>query len=183
LRHPNLATREHSGLLLVDLQEPLLRAVHDGPAVVVAARLLLQAAAILAVPVVASTQNAPRLGPVVPEIGELLTDAPIDKMSFSCCGSSAFVDAINQTHRRIWVLCGVEAHICVSQTAHDLLQRGHRVHVVADGVSSRTEANRDVAQRKMADAGVILTTVETAIYEWLGEAGTTEFREILKLVR
>lgn len=183
MRHPNLATREHSGLLLVDLQDSLLRAVHDGPAVLASARLLLQAAAILGVPVVSSTQNAPRLGPVVPEIGELLTEAPIDKMAFSGCGSLSFVDAINKTHRRIWVLCGVEAHICVSQTAHDLLQRGHRVHVVTDGVSSRTEANRDAGLRKMSESGVILTTAETVIYEWLGEAGTTEFREILKLVK
>jgi nicotinamidase-related amidase len=183
LRHPNLATREHSGLLLVDLQEPLLKAVHDGPAVVSAARLLLQASAILGMPALATTQNAPRLGPVVPEIGELLREAPLDKLAFSCCGSLAFVDALNQTHRRIWVLCGVEAHICVSQTAHDLLQRGHRVHVVADGISARTEANRDIALRKMSDSGVVLTSAETVVYEWLGEAGTAEFREILKLVR
>jgi len=90
---------------------------------------------------------------------------------------------VNQTHRRIWVVCGVEAHICVSQTALDLLQRGHRVHVVADGIASRKEVHREIALRKMADSRVILTSAEAVVFEWLGEAGTEEFREILKLVR
>jgi nicotinamidase-related amidase len=183
VRHPNLATREHSGLVVVDLQEPLLQAVQDGPAVVAASRLLLQAAAILEVPVVTTTQYAERLGPVVPEVAELLTDSALDKMSFSCCGSSTFVDVVNSHHRRMWVACGVETHICVSQTVHDLMQRGHRVHVAADAVGSRTAANHRIGLRKLAASGAVVTSVETVIYEWLSEAGTEEFREVLKLVR
>jgi nicotinamidase-related amidase len=183
LRHPKLATREHSGLLVVDLQEPFLGSVVDRDAVVATARLLLQTAAILEIPVVATTQYAERLGPVAAEAAELLSSPAVDKIAFSCCGASAFVDAVNRTHRRVWVLCGVEAHICVSQTAHDLLQRGHRVHVVADGVSSRTLANREIGLRKMAGSGVVITSAETVIYEWLGEAGTPEFKEVLKLIR
>jgi nicotinamidase-related amidase len=170
-------------VLVVDLQEPFVGAVQDGDGVVAAARLLLQAAAILGVPAVATTQNAARLGPIIPAIAERLTESPVDKMTFSCCSSSSFVDAINQTHRRIWVICGVETHICVSQTAHDLLQRGHRVHVTADGTSSRTAANHEIGLRKLGHSGAVVTSVETVIYEWLGEAGTAEFREILKLVR
>ena len=183
MRHPNIATREHSGLIVVDLQEPFVRAVVDGGAIVGAARLLLESAAILGIPVLATTQYAERLGPVVPEVAELLPQEPIDKLAFSCCGSAAFLESLNKTHRRVWVLCGVETHICVSQTAHDLLHRGHRAHVVADAVSSRTTANREFGLRKMSEAGIVLTSAEAVIYEWLGEAGTPEFKEILKLVR
>jgi isochorismatase family protein len=183
VRHPNLATREHSGLLVIDVQQSLLNVVQDGEAVVAAARLLLRAGAILDVPSLGTTQYAERLGPVVPQIAELLTHAPLDKMAFSCCGSPAFLEALNATHRRVWVLCGLEAHICVAQTALDLLHRGHRVHVVADGVSARALLNCEIGLRKVEDAGAVVTSAEAVIYEWLGEAGTPEFREILELIR
>lgn len=160
-----------------------MQAMPEREALVAGAERLLKAAAILQIPVLASTQNRERLGEIVPQISAVLRDPPLDKMAFSCCAASAFIDALNQTHRRIWVVCGVEAHICVSQTALDLLQRGHRVHVVADAVSSRSPGDREIGLRKVAQAGAVVTSVETVLYEWLGEAGTDEFREVLKLVR
>jgi nicotinamidase-related amidase len=104
-------------------------------------------------------------------------------MCFSCGGSPPFLAALEATGRRQVLLCGVETHICVSQTAHDLAHAGYRVHVAADAVSSRSLEKHKLGMERIRDAGIKPCAAEAAVYEWLGEAGTAEFREILKLVK
>lgn len=183
-RHPHLLRRDACALVVIDMQEPFLNAIHGRDALTGNVSLLCQAARVLNLPVVATTQYAARMGGFVPEIAELLGGAaPIDKMCFSCAGSDTFLNTLEATGCRQVLLCGVETHICVSQTAHDLLHAGYQVHVAPDAVSSRTLEKHKLGMERIRDAGVRPCAAEAAVYEWLYEAGTPEFKEILRLVR
>lgn len=184
MRHPSLAGRDDTCLVVIDMQEPFLRAMFDLETVVRNTRRLLGVAKVLNLPVLVTLQNPEKMGDTVPEVKELLPDVrPFAKMSFSCCADESFVNAIADLHRGTVILCGIEAHICVSQTAHDLLAVGHRVHVPEDAVCSRKETNRRSGLEKMRQSGVIVTSTEAVIYELMECAGTDEFREVLKLVK
>jgi len=167
------------------MQEPFLAAIHGREALVNNVLLLSRAARILNIPLLSTVQYAARMGNTVPEVAEALgeTAAPIDKMCFSCAGSDAFINALEATKKKQVVLCGVETHICVSQTAHDLTQAGYAVHVAADAVSSRTLEKHKLGMERIRDADIKPCAAEAAVYEWLYEAGTPEFKEILKLVK
>jgi nicotinamidase-related amidase len=184
-RHPFLLKRETSALAVVDMQEPFLGAIHERERLTANVLLLCQAALILQVPLLATVQYAVRLGGVVPPVAAILPSGvePIDKLCFSCAGSDAFAAALAATGRRQVLLCGVETHICVSQTAHDLLEAGYQVHVAADAVSSRSLEKHKLGMERLRDAGARPCAAEAAVYEWLYEAGTPQFKEILKLVR
>jgi Amidases related to nicotinamidase len=186
-RHPTLLRRDDSVLVVVDAQESLLPILHGSDALLANLLLLCRSAAILGVPVLATTQYAARLGPTVAPIAEALAEAgspePFDKLSFSCAGSEAFVAALAATGRRQVVLCGAETHICVSQTAHDLKHAGYAVHVVADAVSSRTLERHKLGMERIRDGGILPCAAEAAVYEWMQVAGTPEFKAILKMVR
>jgi nicotinamidase-related amidase len=184
VRHPNLAERSDSFLVVVDMQEPFLRTMFDREMVIENARKLIAAAKILDLPVLVTLQNAERMGDTVPEVKELLPPhEPMDKMSFSCCGDREFMRRVEALGRKTAILTGVEAHICVSQTAHDLLAHGYKVHVPEDGVCSRREVNWRAGLEKMRQSGVVVTSTEAVIFELLGCAGTDEFREVLKIVK
>jgi nicotinamidase-related amidase len=188
-RHPALLNRADTILVVVDMQEPFLSVIHGRDALTQNVSLLARAARLLDIPVVATVQYAQRMGGVVPEIVEAFSGVgesvitPLDKMCFSCAGSEEFMRALKATGRRQVLLCGVETHICVSQTAHDLMHAGHQVHVAADAVSSRTLEKHKLGMERIRDAGAKPCAAEAAVYEWLYEAGTPEFKEILKLVR
>ena len=184
-RHPHLLGRDTSALVVVDMQEPFLGAIHERGRLTENVGLLCHAARILGVPALATVQYASRMGGIVPAVAEALGEdaAPIDKLCFSCGGSEAFLSALAATERRQVLLCGVETHICVSQTAHDLAHAGYQVHVAADAVSSRTLEKHKLGMERIRDAGIRPCAAEAAVYEWLREAGTPEFKEILKRVR
>jgi nicotinamidase-related amidase len=184
-RHPSLLRSDHALLVVVDMQEPFLRAIWQPEPLLRNVTTLLEAARVLNVPVLATLQNAQRLGGVVEEVGRCLPKdcVPLDKLAFSAAADEKIRSAIQRSGRRQIVLCGIESHICISQTAHDLMAQGYQVHIVADAVSSRTEANWKLGLRRAETAGAILTTTESALYELLEEAGTSAFREVLKLVR
>jgi nicotinamidase-related amidase len=184
-RHPALLRPEDTLLVVTDLQEPFLRHLWERERVVERCATLIRAAHALLVPVVATLQNEGRMGGAVPEIAALLPEScPIfDKMTFSCLGSEAFENHLRYCGRRQVLLCGAETHICISQTAHDLLARGYQAQVAADAVSSRSKVDHKLALRRMERAGVVLTTTEAAVFELLGRAGTDQFREVLKLVK
>jgi nicotinamidase-related amidase len=147
-------------------------------------RRLIGAADIMDLPVMVTVQNPEKMGDTVPEIAEVLPARnTISKMTFSCCGDEGFNARLAALERRTVILCGVETHICVSQTALDLIAQGYKVHVPEDAVCSRLQATWRAGLERMRDAGVIITTTESVIYELLGCAGTDEFREVLKLVR
>ena len=186
-RHPYLLGRETTVLVVVDMQEPFLSAIFERERLTQNVLLLSRAARILGVPTLATVQYTARMGGIVPAVAHALPDgvalAALDKLCFSCAGSDAFLDALARTGRKQVLLCGIETHICVSQTAHDLLHAGYQVHVAADAVSSRSLEKHKLGMERIRDAGIRPCAAEAAIYEWLREAGTPEFKEILALVR
>lgn len=139
---------------------------------------------IFQIPVLLSEQNPARLGPTIPEITSLLTDAaPVSKMSFSCCGDKIFMQQLEALNRKQIVISGIETHVCVYQTAVHLVEMGYEVQVVTDAVSSRTLENKQIGLQRMKDCGVILTSVETALFELLGVAEGESFKAILQIVK
>ena len=185
-RHPHILRREGTLLVVVDMQEPFLRGIHDRERLVGNVRLLAEAAAIMQVPVIPTVQYAARMGGVVPEITQALPGnacVPIDKMCFSCAGTSEFLNAVASSGRRQVLLCGVETHICVSQTALDLVSQGYQVHVAADAVSARSLEKHKLGMERMRDSAVLPCAAEAAVYELMREAGTPEFKAVLALVK
>jgi nicotinamidase-related amidase len=172
--------RGRAALVVVDVQEAFRPAVHDFDAVAAGAATLVRGARILGLPVVVTEQYPKGLGATVPELAEHLDGIePLDKVCFSAAAAEGF----DLQGRDQVLVCGIEAHVCVSQTAHDLLDRGLEVHVASDAVTSRTDANRELGLHKMEGSGAVLTSVETALFELLGAAGTDEFKQVQGLVK
>jgi nicotinamidase-related amidase len=179
-----LVNAGESCLLVVDVQERLLPAVTDGEAVVENTAILLKAAAALDVPVLASEQYPKGIGHTVPELSALLpADAVVEKVHFSCLADAGFAGRFAALGRRQAVIAGLEAHVCVLQTAEQILADGHDVFVVADAVSSRAPANHAAALRRLEAAGARIVTTEMVVFEWLGQAGTPAFRELSRLIK
>ena len=176
-----LLHRERAALVVVDVQEAFRPAVREFDRVARNAAVLVQGAKALGVPVIATEQYPRGLGETVPEVAEHLDGAtgPLEKTAFSAAAAEGF----DLGGRDQALLCGIEAHVCVSQTAHDLLDRGLEVHVARDAVTSRTEENAELGLHKMEGAGAVLTSVETALFELLGAAGTEEFKTVQRLVK
>lgn len=179
-RHIALLRRTDVVVVAIDLQDTLLRVMHDSERLIVNARILLQAAQILDVPVISTTQNSGRLGGIH---ADLAAGVIIDKLAFSAAGSLGFLDALESTGRTQVVICGLETHICVVQTALDLIARDYQVHVAADAVSSRTLERHKLGMERIRDNGGLPIAAEGAVFEMLGEAGTPDFKKILPLVR
>jgi nicotinamidase-related amidase len=179
-----LLEADRSLLLLVDAQTRLAPAIHDADACVERCRLLIEAARRLAVPVVATEQYPEGLGPTVPALADLLKPAEVHaKRHFSCAGEAQIVAVLEACARPSIVMCGMEAHICVLQSALRLKALGFAPVVVADAVASRRPASREIALQRMRSHGIEIVTAEMVVYEWLREAGTPAFRAILPLVR
>lgn len=176
-----LIKREESLLVMIDMQERLVPAVAEKEKVVENALRLARFSKIVGLPVIVTEQQ--KLGKTLPEIIEALHNpSVVGKLDFNCFGEDAFIDRVRTLRPVNIVLAGIEAHICVAQTALSALSE-HRVYVVADAISSRTHQNREIAIRRMEAEGVAITSTEMLIYELLQRAGTDEFREVLKLVK
>lgn len=175
-----LLDRGRTALVVVDVQEAFRKAVLDFDGVAGRAGLLVQGANIMGTPVVITEQYPQGLGATVPEGADHAegTEA-LPKTVFS----SAAAEGFDLEGRYQVLMCGIEAHVCVSQTAHDLLHRGVEVHVASDAVSSRSVEDKEAGLRKMESSGATLTSVEMALFELLGEAGSDEFKQIQKLVK
>jgi len=179
-----LLTAQDTVLAVIDIQEKLAGVMFEKERLLDAAERLVRGIRVLDVPVIWLEQNPQRLGPTVPQVAAALGGLrPIPKMSFDCCDSEAFRSSLAACGRRQVLVAGIEAHICVYQTAMGLLARGHEVHVVSDAVSSRTEANRNLALARLRDLGAAVTGVEMALYELLRVAEGERFKAILKLVK
>ena len=173
-------TKADTALVIVDMQERLLPAIHEHERVVANVRLLLRAATALELPVVMTTQYSKGLGPAHGLISELAPGrVPLDKLTFSCFGSADFRQEVGATRAKSLLLCGVEAHICVLQTGLDALAADYQVHVVTDATGSRTAANATLGHRRLESAGAVLSCAEMAIYELLGASGTAAFKALL----
>lgn len=183
-RSEKLLDREQSVLIVVDLQDTLLRTIKVGRQIAENIRLLIQTAQSLGIPIIFTTQNAEKLGGVIPELSTHTENTPaIDKLSFSCCGSEEFMKQLQSTGRTQVVLTGIEAHICIMQTALDLVKAGYSVHVPYDAVASRQKRDWKYALLRLAHSGVVVTSLESVIYEWLQEAGTEQFRSVLPALK
>ncbi len=178
---PGLIRPQDSVLVVIDIQERLAPVIADKEAVIDNVIKLVKFARIIDLPIVVTEQD--KLGPTLPQIGRVLgAYQAITKITFDCLGEPAFVAELERLGRPNLILTGIEAHICVAQTA--LTAAGeYNVHVAADAVGSRAAFNRDIALRRLEAAGPTLTTTEMVIYELLGRAGTDEFRQALKLVK
>ena len=177
---------KHSCLLVVDIQEKLLGAMHDGAVVIHNVGILLQAAGRLEVPVVASEQYPQGLGPTVAAVAEYFPDAsssPVSNLAFSCAADQGYMDRLQPLKRKHAVIMGIEAHVCVLQTALELTDEGYLCFVVADAVSSRTSENLMLALERMKANGCESVTTEMVLFEWLRAVETDESKELCKLVR
>src|SRR6202046_1528856 len=177
-------------LLVIDLQEKLLAPIFQKERLVRNSQLLIRAAGILKIPALVSTQYAKGLGGTVPEVRSLLSTVQpgieaIDKQLFSCFGSEAFCSLLKRLpgQRNTLLLCGMESHICVTQTALGALREGYLVHVASDAVSSRTELNWRIGLDRMRGGGAILSSSEMMIYELLRSSGAPAFRELLPFLK
>jgi nicotinamidase-related amidase len=168
-------------LVVIDMQVRLLPVIAEKERVIENARKLVTFSRLIGLPIVLTEQQ--NLGETTPEIrAELEGIQPISKLEFDCFGSPAFAEQIRRLNRDTLIIAGIEAHICVAQTAlHAFVNR--RVQVVSDAVSSRSPHNREVALDRLRQSGVTVTSTEMVIYELLGKAGTHQFREALKLVK
>ncbi|NLI17523.1 MAG: hydrolase [Actinomycetales bacterium] len=171
-------------LVLVDVQGKLAQLMHERELLVANLGRMVRGAQVLGIPIIWNEQVPEKLGPTIPEVAELLTGlAPLPKNAFSCCGNPAFVDRLEETGRRQVVLVGIETHVCVYQTARDLLSGGYAVEVVADAVSSRTEANWRIGLDRVRQLGGGITSTEMVLFELLGVAEGERFRAIQRAVK
>ena len=176
-----LLNRDDSLLVIIDMQERLLPVISEKERIIENVGKLVKFSQIIGLPVVLTEQQ--KLGDTVPEIRELLKDIqPISKVEFDCFGSSAFTKHVSKRNKDALIITGVEAHVCVAQTALSGLS-DYVVHVVSDAISSRSLHNREVALHRMGQNRVTITSTEMVIYELLGKAGTDTFREALALVK
>lgn len=184
-RHPSLLRPDDAMMVVVDMQEPFLRNIWQREHLIKNVSILLEASKLLRVPIVPTQQNTARMGGFVPELAMRLPKecVPFDKMCFSCVGDDVALSEIQRSGCKQIILCGVETHICISQTAHDLIALGYQVHIIADAVSSRRQSDWEIGLSRMEKAGGIVSSTETAIYELLGEAGTPEFKAVLQLIK
>jgi nicotinamidase-related amidase len=174
---------DQSALIVIDIQEKLLPPIFQKEQLVRNSQLLIRLAGILKIPTMLTTQYSKGLGNTVPEIASLLPDTePFEKLAFSCFGSDVFCSAMKRLpgNRNTVIVCGMESHICVAQTALAALREGYLVHVASDAVSSRTEWNWTVGLGRMRAAGAVISSTEMIIYEALKSSGTLEFKDMLK---
>ncbi len=180
--HPTQMSAADTGLLVIDVQEKLMVKIPEAEAVVRNIAFLIDGARALAMPVQATEQYPKGLGPTVGELARRLPDRP-DKVAFSCCAVPAVAANFHRAARSKLVLAGIETHVCVQATALDLLAQGFRVYIPADAVASRYAVDHDRALHRLEQAGAIITTSEAAVFEWIGGAGSPEFKEISRLVQ
>ncbi|MDH5297629.1 MAG: isochorismatase family protein [Desulfobulbaceae bacterium] len=173
-------------LMVVDIQENLMRVIDNRDQVARNSALLAKAAAVLKIPVIATTQYVARIGPLLPEVtAELAGVEPLDKVEFDCFGNQVIAEAVRGLGPTVdtLVVCGVETHICIYQTVVGALMAGYRVWVPADGVSSRLAGNKVSGLDRIRQVGGVVANTEMIIYDWLRKAGTPEFKALLPFLK
>ncbi|WP_417762140.1 isochorismatase family protein [Shewanella sp.] len=179
-----MLTKETTGLIIIDVQGKLARLVSGSDAVISNCAKLVKGVQVLGLPIIWLEQNPAKLGQTVDELRTLLgQQQPIIKFTFDGCGELAVTAALAATGKTCWLICGIETHICVYQTASHLKQLGYDLHLLVDCVSSREQANKELAIQKLATAGVELTSVEMCLYELVKDCRAPEFKEILNLIK
>lgn len=183
-RHPNILQKDNTALLVIDIQERILPVILEHERVVENTLKLINGFKILSLPVYFTEQYPKGLGPTEPGIRIALGESEaINKMTFSCIGAPGLFDQLKKKEIEQVVVCGIESHVCVMQTALDLLANDFRVHVAADAVSSRRKFDYDIALRRMQNNGAEITLTESVLFELLNVCGTDEFKAVSKLVK
>jgi nicotinamidase-related amidase len=176
-------TSLHSALLVIDVQDKLLAKMPDAEGLVHDVCFLMDAARLLQIPVFCTEQYPTGLGPTHPEIVRRLPGERQAKTTFSCCGAPGVLAELRATGRRNIVLVGMETHVCVLQTALDLLAERLTVFLPVDSLQSRFRIDHETALRRLEGAGSILTTVESIIFEWLGASDHPQFKNVLRMIQ
>ena len=177
---------EHCALVVVDIQEKLLPAISNKDVLVKNSQLLIRLAGLINLPILVSTQYARGLGGTVPEIASLLPDAQVlDKTEFGCFNNAGFCSAVKALpgNRTTVLLCGMETHICVMQTALGAMNQGYIAHVASDAVGSRSEWNYHIGLNRMQDAGAVISSTEMMMYELLRSSSSPTFKELLPYLK
>jgi nicotinamidase-related amidase len=183
-RHEFVATREDCLLLIIDIQQAMLKVIETWGDVVRRVNQLTQTAEVLGIPILLTEQYSKGLGNTIPEVTDKIGVPKVfQKDHFSACLERGFLPLIESYHRKKIVVVGMETHVCVLQTGLDLIKEGYKLQLVADGVASRTTQNRDIAIDLFREAGAIITSAEIAIFQWARRANTEDFRKILPIVK
>ena len=170
-------------MLVVDIQERLLPSIHNNKTIVQKTAACITGAKLLDIPIIVLQQYTKGLGETVQPLQTALGDfTPVEKITFSACQTVEFVDKLKQHERKNVIVTGVEAHICVQQTVLELLSAGYNVYVVADCIGSRKEPDRAYAEQRMSQAGAVITTLESVLFELLVRADHPMRKEITKIV-
>lgn len=179
-----MLSSESAVLIVIDIQGNLFEAMQGREALRANSIKVVKGARIFNLPIIVTEQIPEKLGQTLPILAqELAGCATIRKESFSCWGNSQFRGEIESFGRKKAIILGIECHVCVYQTATDLIHHGYDVHVVADAVSSRTKENSNIGIEAMRNAGAHITGTEMVLFELLGSAGDAKFKEIYKLVK
>ncbi|RED22690.1 isochorismate hydrolase [Flavobacterium cutihirudinis] len=179
-----MLTQETTGLIIIDVQGKLARIVNESEKLVSNLEKLIRGCQMLSIPIIYAEQNPKGLGSTIPEIGKLLSpQKPVEKYTFNAFENEAFKKAILESNRKQWLICGIEAHICVYQTVLGLLSHNFEIEVVADCVSSRSKDSVELALEKLQNKGAGLTNVEMCLYELVKDSKREIFKEILTLIK
>lgn len=173
---------ETSALVVVDIQDKLLVKIPTAASLVRNAAFLLDAAALVQVRVYSTEQYPKGLGATTSEIARRLPEPSAAKTAFSCCGAGTFLEELEMSRKTNIVLAGMESHVCIAQTALDLLQAGLHVFLPVDALGSRQAIDHDTVLRRLEQAGAVLTTAEAVAFEWIGDAAHPQFKSLSKLV-
>ena len=185
MRHENTLDLKSTVLAIIDMQDSFRKSISDFAEIAARIALVAHAAQLLKLPIVVTEQYPKGLGRTADEITAVLPPGltPIEKTAFSSCGASAFLAELDRAAARHILVCGIEAHICVNQTVHDLLARGYRVHLLTDCIGARSEQNRQIAHLKMQQSGAIPSSTEMALFELIRDAKHEQFKAIQKLIK
>ena len=175
--------RDNTVLIVVDVQGKLAQLMADKQALFANLQRIIRGVQVLDIPILWVEQYPEGMGPTIAEIAPLLLGIePISKLSFSCCGNGRFMRELTALSRKQVLIAGIETHVCVYQTARDLVHLGYEVEVVADAVSSRTIENREIGLDRIKTSGARLTSTEMALFELLRVAEGEQFKKILKII-
>ena len=184
MRHHFVADRQDSLLLVVDIQQAMLKVIDVWPETVRRVNQLIRSANLLGIPVLLTEHYKKGLGETIPEVKGTLEDAAFyQKEYFSACLEDDFLETVRKFGRRQIIVTGMEAHVCVLQTTLDLIHSGYQIHLVRNAVASRYKEDWETAVELFRDAGAVITTAEIVIFQWICRSNTDDFRSILPIVK
>ena len=174
---------DESLVVVVDVQPNFMKVIHEADRVVERTSFILEAAKVLGVPSLGTTQYGERMGALDAALTQRMDGPTFDKMTFSCCGAPGFMEEIERSGRSQIVLCGAETHICITQTALDLLEEDFEVFLPMDAISSRTAECSKIGFKRLRDQGAQVIHSESLVYEWADSASNPAFKEVLNIVK